>query len=421
MLGIGLGGAAKGLESGIGIGQKLQKMNREAEAERGIKEAVDGGKADHEAAVASGTAKAGDADSILRFTMPRLVVPLMKSGDFQGAQAASEWLRADTTRAATKSWGEGMLLAQSGDMMGAVKKFIDAANTKGYGPDVKIEKPETLDGGGVRVNFSTPDGRKFSQEFKTPDDLVRFGGYSINPEAAFKSWQDQQTEMRKRAAAIEDYRTQQGINIETEQKKQQLGLGPANFETQNVVRPGKDGQPVVTPYVFNRRTGTASPMKDAEGNEIGGEVSRPGTRGASAGARRPFQFEVVRDAYKQLGYSDEDATNIAAGRKPPRDVELVNLSRHLTNMEMPPSDMRYKPEQRRARQEEILKGLRDQYPSGAGARPAAKPSAKPGEISMAGNGTKATPYKPANRTDYDEIPSGAYYVHPQDGQVRIKK
>lgn len=399
MLGIGLGGAAKGLESGVGLGQKLQKMHREAEAERGIKEAVESGRAAHEAAVASGTAKPDDADSILRFTMPRLVVPLMKSGDFQGAQAASEWLRSDTTRTATKFWGEGMLLAQAGDTVGAVKKFVAAARTKGYGPDLEIGEPIPLDGGGVRVPIKLSDGRQVTQDFKTPDDVLRFGAAYLNPEAAFKSWQEQQAEARKRAAAIEDYRTKQNIDTETERartpiltdrergkeqlklefekQRQQLGLGTPAFEAQNVVQQGPDGKPVVKPYVFNKRSGIATPMRDADGNEIGGEFSKPSARAASATQRRPFQFEVVRDAYKQLGYSDEDATNIAAGKRPPRETELIKLSQQLTTMEMPASDMRYKPEQRRARQEEILKSLREQYSPRSSASAARGAALKP--------------------------------------------
>lgn len=361
MLGIGLGSFADGLEKGIGIREKLDKQRRQREIDSSIDEATAAGKADHEAAVEAGTAKRDDADSILRFTMPRMIAPLIKAGDMKSAQAASEWLRSDTTRQGTKAWGEGMLLAKAGDTVGAIKKFVAAARTKGYGADFEIGEPQTSEDGAVSVPIKLSDGRTVTQQFKSPDDVLRFGAAYLNPEAAFKSWQDQQEEARKRQQGLDDYAKRKDIDITAEQRKQALGLGTPAYEAQNVIGTGPDGKPVVKPYVFDRRKGVAAPMRDADGNDISGEVARPGRGGTASGSRRPFQFEVIRDAYKQLGYSDEDATNIAAGRKPPRDVELVNLSRHLTTMEMPSTDMRFKPEQRRARQEEILQGLRQQY------------------------------------------------------------
>jgi hypothetical protein len=226
MLGIGLGGFASGFERGVGLGDRMQKAGRERENQRGIDEAVKGGQSDHEAAVTAGKAKAGDADSILRFTMPRLVLPMMKSGDLNGAQAASEWLRSDTTRAATKAWGEGMLLAQTGDTAGALKKFVAAGRTKGYGPDFEISEPQPTEGGGFRVDLKSPDGRSFSKEFKGPDDVIKFGAAYLNPEAAFKSSQDQQAEARKQQAELDTYGKKKTIDIASDEERRRLNLPP---------------------------------------------------------------------------------------------------------------------------------------------------------------------------------------------------
>lgn len=52
---------------------------------------------------------------------------------------------------------------------------------------------------------------------------------------------------------------------------------------------------------------------------------------------------------------------------------------------------------------------------------AIKPTPAGEEIAMKGDGTKATPYSPSTKADYDEIPSGSFYVHPKSGEIRIKK
>lgn len=53
------------------------------------------------------------------------------------------------------------------------------------------------------------------------------------------------------------------------------------------------------------------------------------------------------------------------------------------------------------------------------AAPAA-PAEKPGEISMQGNGSQASPYRPSTQAEYDEMPSGTYYTTP-DGTLKRKK
>ncbi|MCA1458105.1 hypothetical protein I6F35_33770 [Bradyrhizobium sp. BRP22] len=57
----------------------------------------------------------------------------------------------------------------------------------------------------------------------------------------------------------------------------------------------------------------------------------------------------------------------------------------------------------------------------ASAAPATKKAGKPNEISFDGDGSQGSPYQPKSKDDYDEIPSGTYYVHPSTGQLRLKK
>lgn len=84
------------------------------------------------------------------------------------------------------------------------------------------------------------------------------------------------------------------------------------------------------------------------------------------------------------------------------------------------------PDEKKALKAEIVKRkqdarseLRQRYEVGSDDAPPANGGKEqnPGEISFKGNGTQGAPYQPATKADYDEIPSGAYYVHPTRGLV----
>jgi hypothetical protein len=228
MLGIGLGGFASGFEKGIGIGEKLIEGQNKREIASGVTE----GRAEYDQAVERGEAKADDADAILRFTMPKIMTPLLRSGDLKTASAASEWLRSDTTRRGTDLFGKGMIAAQAGDVRGALDHFVNAGRIKGYGADYKIGDPEELPGGGFRVSLTNGAGKTFSQDFKTPDDVTRFGATYLNPQAAFESWQGQRDAAvkadREVATDTRKYGARKDIDLKHEQQRHAAGLGTSN-------------------------------------------------------------------------------------------------------------------------------------------------------------------------------------------------
>jgi hypothetical protein len=387
MMGIGLGGFATGFERGIGIGKKLAgtpEEQRQRRAEGATEEArkefdANGG---------------GSLEQFQSYLIPKVASKHIAAGDIDGARTWQDWAKQEEIRAATKQFGQGMIAAQAGDTRGALDAFVKAGRTRGYGGDYTIGEPEPVDGGGWRVSITGKDGVARAKEFRSPDEVLKFGAAYLNPEAAFQQWQAQQSDAAKRkndladdaakystrkkidqdaapaenASFLERFSGQKRIETENEQKKRELGLGQANYELQ--VRPEIDaeGKPVVRSYKFDKRSGRLEPV---EGE---GAFEKPGRAG---GGGKRFQFEVVRDAYKNLGYSDQDATDIASGRKPPRDTELLSVARQMTNMEMPSSDMRYKAEQRKKRYEEILNGLREQYKTGPRSEPAAAPGLGP--------------------------------------------
>lgn len=218
MLGFGLGGFAQGFERGVGLGDRMYKQQRQRAQDKTIDQATTEGQAAHTKAVAAGTAKPGDPADIMRHVLPRMVAPLLKAGNFKAAEEIRGWAESDATRRATQLFGQGMIAGQAGDMRTAIGKFVEAGRTRGYGGNYTISDPEQIDGGGMRVRIAGPDGREFVQEFRTADEVLRFGSTWLNPEAAFQQWQASRADQAKRAADIN-----QSLTIE--QGKAQIGLG----------------------------------------------------------------------------------------------------------------------------------------------------------------------------------------------------
>src|SRR5690606_24880350 len=146
------------------------------------------------AAVAKGEAQPNDPNGILRYTMPRLISARLAANDPDGAKAASDWVRSDQARQGSSLFANGMLKGQNGDMAGAIKDFVAAGRVQGYGGGYEIGDPVALEGGGISITIKDPSsGKEAVQEFKTPDDVLKFGAAYLNPEAAFKQWQEGQT------------------------------------------------------------------------------------------------------------------------------------------------------------------------------------------------------------------------------------
>lgn len=228
MLGIGLGGFAQGFERGAGLGERLHKQQRQRKQDAAFDGAQAQGRADHDAAVARGEAQPGDPDAIMRYTLPRMVAPLIQAGDMKGAEAARSWAEADTTRRATRLFGQGMLAGQAGDMNTAVARFVEAGRIQGYGGGYTISDPEPIEGGGLRVRIGR-DGQEFVQEFRTPDEVLRFGATWLNPEAAYQQWQQAQAAAAQRQGKVDDalatHRGKKEIEREDAIHRQRLNLG----------------------------------------------------------------------------------------------------------------------------------------------------------------------------------------------------
>jgi hypothetical protein len=66
-------------------------------------------------------------------------------------------------------------------------------------------------------------------------------------------------------------------------------------------------------------------------------------------------------------------------------------------------------------------GALAQNDNAAPAAPAGDRTYTPGEIAFPGQGTRETPYQPRGAEDYGEIASGSYYIHPESGDLLLKR
>lgn len=134
----------------------------------------------------------------------------------------------------------------------------------------------------------------------------------------------------------------------------------------------------------------------------------------NATSGRGLQFDVMRQAAIDLGYSPEEAFQIASGRKPPSETELVEIARKLVEMEMPSGDISMpSPEQRRQRYEQILSELRSTTSARAPTATQPAPAAPVAATPSPGTGDNVpAPRDPAQRV------VGQVYTAPDGRKVR---
>jgi hypothetical protein len=265
MLGIGLGGFARGVDDGVGIARKMRGTPEE-QAQRLARNTADEAKVEFDAQ------GGGSMEQFQRYLAPKVAAKFIQAGDLDRATKWTEWTKNEDNRLATRAFGEGMIAAQTGDIGGALTKFVQAGRTKGYGADYKIGDPEKLPDGGWRVSIDA-NGKQLSKEFRSPDEVLKFGSTYLNPETAFLGWQKQQDEERKSAAEVKTYAAKKGVDLGYEKDKQAAGLGPSNYEVYHETVTGPDGKPVSRPVAFDKRSATKKPI------EADGPLTRPGRDG----------------------------------------------------------------------------------------------------------------------------------------------
>lgn len=185
-LGIGLGSFARGFAGGIGLGQQWKEAERRDKAQQAVDAVNTDTKAAFDADVAAGkTTPDKYTDYWTQNALPKLTQTYVQNGNVEQAAALQKWGESDAARRGTAAFGR---ILTAGNFEDAGKAFTDLATTKGYLPaGYVLAGSEAVPGAngqqGYKFTWRAPDGKSYSQQFSSMDELKARAAGALNPEA----------------------------------------------------------------------------------------------------------------------------------------------------------------------------------------------------------------------------------------------
>lgn len=185
-LGIGLGSFARGFAGGIGLGQQWKEAERRDKAQQAIEGVNTEVKSAFDADVAAGkTTPDKYTDYWVQNGLPKLTQTYIQNGNVEQAAALQKWGQSDAAQRGTAAFGR---LLTAGNFEDAGKAFTDLATTKGYLPaGYVLAGSEAVPGAngqqGYKFTWRAPDGKSYSQQFNSMDELKTTAAGALNPEA----------------------------------------------------------------------------------------------------------------------------------------------------------------------------------------------------------------------------------------------
>lgn len=335
-LGIGLGAFAQGFAGGVGLGQKWKEAERKNEDRAAIQLINDEGKAAFDADVAAGkTTPDKWSDHFSTNILPKLVQTHAQQGNHEAASFYQKWGDSDATRRGTAAFGRIMMANNFDD---AGKAFADLGAAKGYLPPGLVYVGSEAVAGqngqqGMKVTWRSHDGKDYSQQFGSMDEMRRMASAAINPEAIGKMHVDQM------GWAAEDNR-KLGLLQRQKEIDAQPGLQPAQpgfrWNADRSAQEPIPGGPAHPDYLGGKAQATQAPPPGFTRTPTGGVAPIPdgpadpgyiekveaakakgkGGGGPDAEAEGKFRkevaaraqpYQVMRDAYGRMASAGDDA------------------------------------------------------------------------------------------------------------------
>ncbi|HWW46328.1 MAG TPA: hypothetical protein VNZ94_00615 [Xanthobacteraceae bacterium] len=164
-------------------------------------------------------------------------------------------------------------------------------------------------------------------------------------------------------------------------------------------------------FDLKRKTaGEESKSREIRNEYLKALTAKAGNAASAAGSpgRRQTMWDDPRYRF------DRARTAIASAHK---DIDNQYVNDPRARRFSSPEEKKALADEIAKKKDEVSRNLQRRYQVTEDGEAPSAPAAKsaPPEISFKGNGTQATPYEPQSNADYDEIPSGAYYVHPSRG------
>lgn len=385
-LGIGIGAFAGGLAQGYGLGldmeeagarredRKVQRQQQEdlAALQKNVDE-------EFNRRVEAGQAKPEDAYKFwTQFGAPRRMALLAQQGRYQDANELRKWTDSEAAAEGTRLFASSLFKAQSGDLRGAIDEAVKAGKVKGYlDHSYKIDGEEEITDKagnvtGYRVRLLDGDGAPVEWEV-TPENVVDGIATLFNPEAAF------QTHLDARAA-----KSEAALEVDTYGKKEAI----------------KDR--------FERgRTKQAHDLKMKEG-------ARGGVMPAEVKAAEWLAENLAATQGREATPKDkvEAHKTIREARKDP-NARAALVLRVYETLAKDPRDRRPAEEKRKDAAEYVDELISEDSAEGGDGGAGGMPG-------LGDMGSDANPYEPASDEEYAQIPAGAVYIDPDDGNLYRK-
>lgn len=299
-LGIGLGSFARGFAGGIGLGQQWKEAERRDKAQQAVDAVNTDTKAAFDADVAAGkTTPDKYTEYWTANALPKLTQTYVQNGNVEHAAALQKWGESDAAKRGTAAFGR---ILTAGNFEDAGRAFTDLATTKGYLPaGYVLAGSEAVAGPngqqGYKFTWRAPDGKTYSQQFNSMDELKTTAAGALNPEAVA------QQHVAMGTWAAED--------------KRQLGLYQGKKEI--------DAQPGLQP---------ASPgfRKTATGEEpIPGGPASPSYLGAKTQAETDAKKGAQQNPYANGSFTEGQGKAATFADRMAQAHEIINQNENINS------------------------------------------------------------------------------------------
>lgn len=297
--GLGLGAFTQGFANGVGLGQRWQDVQRKNDDRAAIDKITTDARSSFDSDVASGKASTDQWNE--RFNtvvLPQMQQEYIRRGDLAGAREASELAQTELSKQGQSLFRQSMLSAHGGDMDGALASFGKLATLPGYGPAgytlVGTRKVTGPDGkpAGYAVDYRDGGGKPFTASFKDQNDFMIGLETAYAPGTRLKELIAARRAREEQKSALGLYQAKSDIDLQTEQRKAQMGLGVKPVVTEvydiktgqpqaAIVNPGSgDMKPIGGPKAPPARKPVPAAIQNAEAEDLYGVQNISGINGS---------------------------------------------------------------------------------------------------------------------------------------------
>lgn len=131
-------------------------------------------------------------DAYTAVAVPKLREYYLSKGDTAGADGLDSWGKNAQIKEGKKAFGGFLQAFQTGDLDAATKHINDMVHNDTYfskfGRNITSEqlKDEKGNVAGLRLKMKDPEGKEFTRDFTTPEQIFEFGSSALSPDSMYE-------------------------------------------------------------------------------------------------------------------------------------------------------------------------------------------------------------------------------------------